>query len=151
VIAILLVLLCGLAIAGGGYSVHKTTAVYIHVGDTTFIQDTLDIMQLVQKDMSFNSIYGRVVINASSDTAGGFGKSDSAWIRLVTVFNNETFSILKADTFASVPCTLSVNDSSLTNFFTEKLKAVVYISDTVMSMSSVPTYNVRFDLLLRDD
>ena len=95
-IAILLVLLCGLAIADG-----------------------------------------RVVINASSDTAGGFGKSDSAWIQLVTVFNNETFSILKADTFASVPCTLSVNDSSLTNFFTEKLKAVVYISDTVMSMSSV--------------
>jgi len=134
VIAILLVLLCGLAIAGGGYSVHKTTAVYIHVGDTTFIQDTLDIMQLVQ-----------------SDTAGGFWKSDSAWIQLVTVFNNETFSILKADTFASVPCTLSVNDSSLTNFFTEKLKAVVYISDTVTSMSSVPTYNVRFDLLLRDD
>jgi len=35
--------------------------------------------------------------------------------------------------------------------YSVKLKAVVYISDTVTSMSSVPTYNVRFDLLLRDD
>ncbi len=84
-----------------------TTHTQLNVTSYSGKTDTIDIVGLIQRDGNLYPEYSRFILKPCTTTAAGLGLSDSGYLWLYTVFDDEYF-LIAADTCTDLPCTLRV-------------------------------------------
>ena len=132
---------------------NQTESLRIVIGDSTIV-DTFKIFNLKNYG---NHVVGRIIIEPSAYTTGGFGILDTAEIIVKAVYyNNKTSppTLIEARTLDSVkqtgvnalPCTLIVDTYNDSTLGLERLEIYIQVRDTV-DVVAVATFDVQINLI----
>ena len=129
---------------------QDTVYLQTNVASRSASVDTFGVDQFKQMNWSAEGLYARVIIDTSVDASGkGFGLADSGYIRIYSVFGGDMWSVIAADSTATLPCTLICAKPSGLAGADTLLKGDMFVwtrvADTASDTTMSATYRVRID------
>lgn len=128
---------------------NQTESLRIVIGDSTIV-DTFKIFNLKHYG---NHVVGRIIIEPSAYTTGGFGILDTAEIIVKAVYYDGTTLIarrtldsVKQTGVNALPCTLIVDTYNDSTLGLDRLEIYIQVRDTV-DVVAVATFDVQINLI----
>lgn len=153
VLLMLLIAIVGVGIAWAAGQNHSGTVYITNHCDT--LNDTASGSGLaVYNDYvwginfaDFKNIFGKVILEASPNTAHGYGDADSA-IMWLKYDNLNDWITADSCICTALPCTLSV-DSTTVNWGSH-VSVYVYMNDTTSDTVMTATHKIKYDITVRE-